>query len=183
MPLLPEARRERLAAAAGVEPAEVALVVDLGLDELVAAAIDGGAEPRLALTRAANEVAAHAGHDGPPGSPAGLDSEAFTKLLRMETDGVVTATQAKQVLGVLLTDPGASRKPAEIAAALGFEAMTTDALGQVVDTAIASHPDEWARLGAGEQKLMGFFVGKVMGATAGKADGKAVTALLRARLS
>jgi Asp-tRNA(Asn)/Glu-tRNA(Gln) amidotransferase B subunit len=52
-----------------------------------------------------------------------------------------------------------------------------------VDAAIAESPEEWARYAAGEAKLAGFFVGKVMAATRGKADGKAVTALLRERLT
>ena len=39
-----------------------------------------------------------------------------------------------------------------------------------------------APVGDQEAKLAGFFVGQVMAATRGKADGKAVTALLRERL-
>jgi aspartyl-tRNA(Asn)/glutamyl-tRNA(Gln) amidotransferase subunit B len=173
LPALPAERRARLAAAAGVAPAEVAAVVAQGLDRLVAAAIEGGAPPRLALARAANEIAGHAG--GATVVPA-----AFTALLGMEAEGRVTATQAKQILEVLLDEGG---DPEAIAAARGFEAMSADALAGAVDAAIAAHPDEWARLGAGEQKLTGFFVGKVMAATAGQADGKAVTALLRERLA
>ncbi|MDD9370693.1 MAG: hypothetical protein PV358_11320, partial [Acidimicrobiales bacterium] len=45
--------------------------------------------------------------------------------------------------------------------------------------------DEWARYVEGDDKargkLTGFFVGQVMKATRGQADGKAVTALLRER--
>jgi Asp-tRNA(Asn)/Glu-tRNA(Gln) amidotransferase B subunit len=69
-----------------------------------------------------------------------------------------------------------------IAAEHGFEALADDALEQAVAAAVAAHPDEWERYAAGEQKLTGFFVGKVMAATGGKADGRAVTAALRARL-
>jgi aspartyl-tRNA(Asn)/glutamyl-tRNA(Gln) amidotransferase subunit B len=52
-----------------------------------------------------------------------------------------------------------------------------------VDAAIAASPGEWARYAGGEAKLAGFFVGKVMAATRGKADGKAVTAMLQERLA
>jgi aspartyl-tRNA(Asn)/glutamyl-tRNA(Gln) amidotransferase subunit B len=56
----------------------------------------------------------------------------------------------------------------------------------VLDEVIAANPDEWARFAGGdeseEKKLMGFFTGKVMKATAGKANGKEVAAeLLRRR--
>ena len=48
----------------------------------------------------------------------------------------------------------------------------------LVDEAIAAHPDAWERYRAGDDKVAGFFVGQVMKATKGQADGKAVTALL-----
>ena len=52
-------------------------------------------------------------------------------------------------------------------------------------TASRYNPDEWAAFVAGDEKrrgkLTGFFVGQVMNASKGKADGKAVTAALRSR--
>ena len=59
--------------------------------------------------------------------------------------------------------------------------MGGDVVAGAVDAAIAAHPGEWERFAGGEAKLAGFFVGKVMAATEGKADGKAVTALLQQR--
>ncbi len=173
LPELPAARRAALAAKAGVAPGDVALVVEQGLDRLVEAAIDGGADPRLALARAANEVAADL--------DAGLvvDPAAFTALLQMESQRRVTPTQAKQVLAELLANGG---DPARIAADHGFEALADDALQEAVDAAVAAHPREWARFSGGDHKLTGFFVGKVMAATGGRADGRAVTAALRSRL-
>ena len=172
LPPLPAARRERLARAAGLEPAAVATVVELDLDTLVLAAISAGADPTRAVNRAANEVAAEL--EG----ARRLDPAAFTKLLLLEDGGQLTATQAKQVLATLLADGG---DPEEIARARGFEAMDADALAAVVDDLIASHPGEWERFRAGDRKVTGFFVGQVMKATQGKADGKVVNALLAER--
>jgi aspartyl-tRNA(Asn)/glutamyl-tRNA(Gln) amidotransferase subunit B len=63
--------------------------------------------------------------------------------------------------------------------------MDTDAVTAVVDEVIAAHPDEWADLVSGDDKAKGkmtqYFVGQVMKATRGKADGKAVTTVLRQR--
>ena len=172
LPPLPAERRATLAGLAGVEPGEpsVGTVVALGLDGLVAAAVEGGADGRLALTRAANELA----------NRAAPDPTAFAKVLRMEGDGRLTATQAKAVLAEVVSSGG---DPEEIAKAKGFEALGGDVVAAAVDEAIAAHPAEWERYAAGEAKLAGFFVGKVMAATRGKADGKAVTALLQERLS
>ena len=170
LPELPAARRERLAGAAGVEPSAAALVVELDLDELVHAAIAGGGDARVALNRAANEVAADLD------AARRLDPSAFTLLVRMESEGELTPTQAKQVLAELLTDGG---DPADIARARGFEAMAAGALEVVIDQVIADHPDEWARFKEGDNKVMGLFVGEVMKATNKQANGKDVTALLQ----
>jgi aspartyl-tRNA(Asn)/glutamyl-tRNA(Gln) amidotransferase subunit B len=172
LPALPADRRRTLADAAGVERGDlaVATVVALGLDDLVRAAVAGGADARLALSRAANEVAAaHV-------APDAVDPASFTTLLRMEGDGKLTATQAKQVLAEVLAGGG---DPVEIARARGFEALEPDALAGVVDGVVAAHPGEWARYRDGDRKLAGFFVGKVMAATKGQADGKAVNARLQ----
>ena len=176
LPHLPAERRAALASRAGAEPGDPAVVtvVQLDLDGLVAGAIDAGADPRLALNRAANEVAAaHV-------VPGDVDAAAFTSVLSMEADGRLTPTQAKQVLAQVLAEGG---DPAEVARARGFEAVAGDTLAGVVDELVGAHPAEWERLRGGDQKLMGFFVGKVMAATRGNADGKAVTALLRQRAS
>jgi Asp-tRNA(Asn)/Glu-tRNA(Gln) amidotransferase B subunit len=155
-----------------VAPADTALVVELDLDVLVEAAVQGGADARRALNRAGNELAANLT------AARTLDAAAFTALLKMEDAGQLTATQAKEVLGELLDNGG---DPAAIAAERGYEAMESGDLEQVVDQVLAAHADEFERYKAGDQKLMGFFVKQVMDATGKKADGKAVSALLRAR--
>ena len=171
LPALPADRRVALAGVTGVDVTDpaVATVVSQGLDELVSAAVGAGADARLALNRAANELA----HKPAP------DAGAFARVLVMEGEGRLTATQAKVVLAEVVAGGG---DPEEIARAKGFEALGGDVVAAAVDAAIAAHPGEWARYGGGEAKLAGFFVGKVMATTAGKADGKAVTALLRERL-
>jgi len=139
----------------------------------VAAATDAGVPPALAVARAANEVAAQ--------SEAGLRLEpgAFAGLLTMESQGQLSATQSKAVLGALLERGGGD--PSAVAKEMGFEALGADALGAVLDEVIAQHPDEWGRFVGGDDKLTGFFTGKVMQATSGRANGKEVAAELRRR--
>ncbi|HUR76353.1 MAG TPA: Asp-tRNA(Asn)/Glu-tRNA(Gln) amidotransferase subunit GatB [Acidimicrobiales bacterium] len=172
--VLPAERRAAVASATGTEAHSqpVVTVVDLELDGLVVGAIAAGADARIALARAANEVAANID------AARTLDVAVFTKLVGMESAGKVTATQSKKVLEVLLGEGG---DPEAIAANLGFEAMDAGALDAIVDEIIASNGAEWRRYCEGEQKMTGFFVGQVMKATGGKADGKAVNAALAAR--
>ena len=149
-----------------------ALVVELDLDGLVHAAIVAGGDARVALNRAGNEVAADIE------AARRLDETAFAALVRMESAGELTPTQAKQVLAQLLAEGG---DPAAIAKARGFEAMAAGALESVVDQLIADHPGEWEKLKGGDGKMKGFFVGKVMAATNKQANGKEVNALLDQR--
>jgi aspartyl-tRNA(Asn)/glutamyl-tRNA(Gln) amidotransferase subunit B len=153
---------------------QVATVVDLGLDGLVLAAVAGGVASGLALARTANEAATHAD------AARALDPEPYVALLTMEGNGSLTATQAKAVLAELLAAGGGD--PAAIAAANGFEAMSGDSLASTVADVVAGHADDWERYRSGDEaernKLAGFFIGLVMKASKGKADGKAVRAEL-----
>ena len=175
MPLLPAARRERLAAAAGVGTAEVALHVARGLDELALAAIAAGADARKVLTRVEHDLALDGAED--------LDPEHLAELVRMEDAGDLTATQAKDVLAEMVAS---GRDPRAVAEDKGYEAMDASVLESAIDEVIAANAEDWAEFcGTDDQKkvgkLTGFFVGQVMKATRGQADGKAVTASLQRR--
>jgi aspartyl-tRNA(Asn)/glutamyl-tRNA(Gln) amidotransferase subunit B len=176
LPTLPAERRATLAEAAGVTATEgpVAIAVERGLDPLALAAIAAGADPARVLTHVEHNLAVE-GADR-------LDPDRLADLVMMETGGELTATQAKVVLAEMVAT---GTDPAAIARERGFEAMGADALAAAVDRAIAANPDEWARYLDGDDKargkLTGFFVGQVMKATRGQADGKAVTALIRER--
>jgi aspartyl-tRNA(Asn)/glutamyl-tRNA(Gln) amidotransferase subunit B len=101
-------------------------------------------------------------------------------LTRLEVEGALTATQAKQVLAELL-DAGGDGDPAAIAEAKGFQVMEASALDSAVDQAIVALPAAWEKYVGGDEKVIGALIGAVMRATKGQADGKAVTAALAAR--
>ena len=172
LPVLPAQRRAALAEATGLEPATEAVVtaVERGLDAFVLEVVAAGAEPRTALNRAVNDL--------PVGATVAVGP--FSALVGLEVGGALTATQAKKVLEVLV-ERGGESDPAAIAAELGFKVLGADALASVVDEVLAAHPADWASYVGGNDKVAGMFVGKVMKATRGRADGKAVTALLHQR--
>jgi aspartyl-tRNA(Asn)/glutamyl-tRNA(Gln) amidotransferase subunit B len=121
-------------------------------------------------------------HDLAVDGAESLSGEHLAALVKMETGGELTATQAKTVLAEVVATGTA---PADVAKAKGFEALDTGVLEGILDGVIAAHPDEWEQLRTGDDKaqgkLIGFFMGKVMQASKGQADGKAATALLRSR--
>ena len=169
MPALPAARRAALAVAAGVLVADTALTVERGLDVLVIAAIEAGADPTAAMKHADQNLSDGQGQ---------LTPATFAALVAMESEGTLSSTQVKTVLGELVTNGG---KPADIAATMGFEAMDTSELETLLDGIIDASPDEWARFVEGDRKVQGHFVGQIMKATQGKADGKVVNQLMTQR--
>jgi aspartyl-tRNA(Asn)/glutamyl-tRNA(Gln) amidotransferase subunit B len=174
MPMLPAARRARLAERTGAEPTSeaVTVVVERGQDDYVLAVADAGGDPGRALVHVQQ---AFAEEPPVPAVPAG-DLAALTA---MEIAGALTATQSKAVLAEMVASGGGD--PARIAATRGFEAVDTSEVEGWVDAAIAADPDAWSKYLAGEKKAAGALVGNVMKASKGKADGKVVTAILESR--
>ena len=176
LPPLPAARRAGLVAAgAGAVPAsDAALLVERDQDGLVSAAVAAGADPGLTATRVCNDLAVE---DWSRVTPGGLAA-----LVAMEGSGQVTATQAKLILADMV-ESGDS--PDAIAERRGFQAMAGEDLAVTVDQVIVGNPDEWQRFCSGDdadrKKLAGFFIGRVMRATKGRADGAAVNRLLLKR--
>lgn len=174
LPVLPSARRHRLAEATGEAATAEAVVVTVerGQDDQALAAIAAGADAGRVLVHVVQNLAVDGGAD--------LAPERLAELVKLETGGDLTATQAKQVLAELVADP--STTAAEVAKAKGFEAMDTGALESIVDGVIAANPSEWAQFCAGDdkarKKLSGFFTGQIMKASKGQADGRAVAQLL-----
>src|SRR5207245_3472816 len=114
LPMLPAARRQRLGAAANGNSPDVAVVVERGLDELVLAAVELGAEPARAVTHAVHNLAVE--------GASALTPARFAELVKLEAEGALTATQAKKVLGEVVAR-GGDADPAAIASELGYEAV------------------------------------------------------------
>jgi aspartyl-tRNA(Asn)/glutamyl-tRNA(Gln) amidotransferase subunit B len=173
---LPAARRDRLAELTG-QPSDseaILVVTDRDQDAYVVAVAGAGGDAARALVYVKEAFAEQGAR---PAVPA-ID---LAKLTRLEVDGQLTATQAKQVLAEIVANSGGDAET--IAAAKGFEAMDSSELESMVDDAIAAQPDAWTKFCAGEDKAVGALVGAVMKASKGQADGKAVTALLEQRRS
>jgi len=173
LPVLPRERRHRLADTAGVDTATASLTVERGMDDLAVEAIAAGADPGRVLVHVENNLADGSGL---------LTAASFASLVDMEVSGDLTATQTKTVLAALVADGG---EPAEVAAGMGFEAMDDGALEAIVDGLIAEYDEDWAAFTSGDdkerKKKSGFFVGQIMKATNGQADGRAVNELLARR--
>lgn len=106
--------------------------------------------------------------------------EHIAQLIGLVADGTVSSTLGRQVFARMIET---GKPPATIVEEEGL-AQVRD-VGQLeawVDEVIAAHPAEAERYRAGEQKLLGFFMGQVMRKSAGKADPRQATEIIRRKL-
>ncbi|MFM8521285.1 MAG: Asp-tRNA(Asn)/Glu-tRNA(Gln) amidotransferase subunit GatB [Acidimicrobiaceae bacterium] len=174
LPVLPAARRNALAELCGVDKdgESAFVVVERGQDEYVREVVNCGGDPRRSVIYVQQAFA----EQGPTPIVPARDLAALTIL---ERDAKVTSTQAKTLLTDLIEAGGGD--VVAMAAKRGFEALDTGALEAMVDAAIAAEPGAWQKYCAGEEKALGALVGAIMKSSKGKADGKAVTALLQSK--
>ena len=108
-------------------------------------------------------------------SPAGLSG-----LLIRIVDATISGKIAKDVFEAMWAEGKAAD---DIIEARGLRQITdSGAIGDVIDAVIAANPKQLAEYRAGKDKLLGFFVGQVMKAMAGKANPAQLNDLLRAKL-
>ncbi|MFM9118712.1 MAG: Asp-tRNA(Asn)/Glu-tRNA(Gln) amidotransferase subunit GatB [Acidimicrobiaceae bacterium] len=174
LPVLPAERRNALAELCGVDKdgESAFVVVERGQDEYVREVVNCGGDPRRSVIYVQQAFA----EQGPTPKVPARDLAALTIL---ERDAKVTSTQAKTLLTDLIEAGGGD--VVAMAAKHGFEALDTGALEAMVDAAIAAEPGAWQKYCAGEEKALGALVGAIMKSSKGKADGKAVTAILQSK--
>ena len=180
LPELPVARRARYVAA-GVEEGAARTLVGGPLLGLFEAAVAAGASARGAANWITGEITAHLNPTGDDPVALAIDAPGLAELVKMVEGGELSSTAAKDVLVAVLGGEGRPRAVAERRDLL--QVTDEGAITTLVDAVLAEHPDEMARIAAGEEKLIGFLVGKVMRAGGGKADPKVVDRLVRSQTS
>ena len=101
-------------------------------------------------------------------------------LIGLVEDGTVSGSMGRKVLGQMI-DSG--KKAREIIEKEGLsQVQDSDELTAWVDSVMGENPEEVDRYRSGETRLMGYFVGQTMQKSLGRADPKALSALLRGRL-
>ncbi|MFW6330116.1 MAG: Asp-tRNA(Asn)/Glu-tRNA(Gln) amidotransferase subunit GatB [Gemmatimonadota bacterium] len=181
MPELPEARARRFQEEYGLRDYDASvLAASRPLADYFEATAHAAGDPKAAGNRIMTDVLAWLNARGLGIEAFPVTPRALAELTTLVADGTLSSSAATTVLD-RMAETG--RPAAEIADAEGLAQVSDDAaLGRWVAAALAAHPREAARLEAGEAKLVGFFMGKVMAASGGAADPKRAAALLRGRV-
>ena len=166
LPNLPAQRRKNLMDILGSDANDAVILVEREHDAFAVDAIELGGVKESIAKYLINNLADGMGD---------LSPKALAELTQMEADGDVTSTQARKILVELVANGGA---PGEIAEHLGLETIDANAIEKMVLELIEEHPDEWGRYRDGDKKVQGFFVGQIMKATSGQADGKIINKIL-----
>jgi aspartyl-tRNA(Asn)/glutamyl-tRNA(Gln) amidotransferase subunit B len=125
-----------------------------------------------------NEVLARVGDArGLAAADLPVPPAALAELVDLVEKGTLSGKLAKDVFGRMWQE---KRRAGDIVASESV-ALVSDA-GLIEETCkkiVAAYPDEVARFRAGQSKLLGFFVGKVMKEMGGKADPKTANEILQ----
>jgi len=180
LPELPAPKRARYRAL-GLDGHAARLVVEEGYGTLLEGAVAAGADARAAATWLVGEVTAHLRRLGVAAADTPLVGAHLAELLGLIEGGRLSATAAKEVLAGVLEGEGS---PEEVALRRDLIQISDETvLMAAVDEVLAANPGEVDRLRTGEERLIGFLVGRVMQATGGKADPRRVSEAIRRRTS
>jgi aspartyl-tRNA(Asn)/glutamyl-tRNA(Gln) amidotransferase subunit B len=184
LPELPAARRDRYLSELGLSnEAATALAYQPEYGEYFERTVkegDGVSPGALANWVTGELVAAlrEHGQENPLHSPAG--PRELVTLVRMVEQKTISHGTGKQVLGEMVAQ---GQDPAEIVEREGLAQISdTSELEGIVDRAIEAEAEAAEQVRQGNEKAIGRLVGAVMKETKGRADGGAVTKLIKERL-
>ena len=183
LPELPDARERRLMEqyALGAELAGQLVANRAVADYFESTHGLAGTDAKLTANWITGELAAHlnkhqVGVDACPVTP-----EMLAGLMVRITDGTVSSSGAKEVLAGMWDGEGDADS---VIQARGLEQMSDSGeLEQAVDQVLAANPSQVEQYLAGKTKVLGFLVGQVMKASAGKANPQRVGEIIKSKLS
>ena len=180
LPELPDARQARFMQELGLSDYDAGVLVAEREIADYFEAVAAGRDPKQAANWVTGALFGALNQRGVTIEQCPVPADALGALIDRVSDGTVSNSVAKDVLEIMVqTGKDADTVIEEKGLRQVSDAGAIEAL---VDRVIADNPDKVADYRAGKTKLMGWFVGQVMKASAGKANPRAVNEALRARL-
>ncbi|MGV3708742.1 MAG: Asp-tRNA(Asn)/Glu-tRNA(Gln) amidotransferase subunit GatB [Gemmatimonas sp.] len=183
LPELPKARRDRFASQYGIPATDIeVLTATLVMAQRFETIAATSGDARRAANWVLGPLQASANATGIAMEAHPVSAERLGQLIRLEVDGKISNTAARQVFGMMETPEHHNSDPLKLAESAGLLKVSDDsALEAWIDEVIAEFPEESARYLGGEQRLVGVLIGHVMKKSKGSADPKKLNQLLAAR--
>ena len=183
MPELPDVMRERFTSKYALSLSDAsALTADHDTAEyfeLLVSASD--ADPKLCANWVIGDLASALNESGVEIKHSKVSSERLAGLIKRIADSTISGKIAKEVFSEMWNAGGEADA---IIDAQGLKQISdSGALEKIVDEIIATNAGQVAEYHAGKEKVFGFFVGKAMKATGGKANPQQLNELLKRKLS
>ena len=182
LPELPEARATRFAESFGLKSAQIeTLVGDVDMAAYFEQVVGEGADPRLAANYVLGDLTGALNKDSLEIAVSKISAVDMAGLIKRVMDNTISGKIAKEVFEAMWNGEGGADAVIE---SKGLKQITdTGAIEAAVDQVIADNPQQVEEFKGGKEKVLGFFVGKVMQLTQGKANPGQVNKLLRDKLS
>jgi aspartyl-tRNA(Asn)/glutamyl-tRNA(Gln) amidotransferase subunit B len=201
LPELPDVKRERFVSEYGLPEYDADLLVaEKATAEWFEDAVKLGGDAKAVCNWIKGEIMRLLNIDGKTIDECPLKPYHLVYVLNLMRDAKINANAAKIILEELYKSSTDTRGYADlkippekleikeqidqVIKEKGLVQMSDEgAIEKAVDEVIAKNPKEVERFKAGEEKLLGFFVGQIMKATKGKANPQIVNELLKKKLS
>jgi aspartyl-tRNA(Asn)/glutamyl-tRNA(Gln) amidotransferase subunit B len=182
LPELPDAKRKRFIVDHGLSEQDAEMLTsERAVADWFEAAAGAGGQAKAISNWMMGDLMRYLNEEGRSISECPLKPSQLAVMLRLIEDGTISGKLAKTVFDEMCR----TGKDADvIVREQGLVQISDkDAIESVVDETLARNPKEVARYRAGEEKLLGFFVGQVMKQTKGKANPQILNDLLKRKLS
>ncbi len=179
LPELPDEKRDRFIKDYALSPYDADVLIADKASADFFETVAKGRDAKLAANWVMGDLFGALNRLGKPIEESPITAQNLGGLIDLITGDVISGRIAKEVFEIMLETGEA---PARIVEERGLKQVTdTGAIEKVVDEVIAANPKQVEQVKVKPQTL-GWFVGQVMKATAGRANPAAVNKLLRAKL-
>jgi aspartyl-tRNA(Asn)/glutamyl-tRNA(Gln) amidotransferase subunit B len=182
LPELPDARKQRFMQQYGLSAYDAGVLTAsremADYYELTVAA--SGAESKLVANWVTGELAGALNRNNLEIGQSPVSANALAGVLRRIADNTISGKIAKEVFEAVWNGEGEAD---DIIAKRGLKQITdSGAIEAIIDQILAESPEQVQQYRAGKDKVYGYFVGRVMKATQGKANPEQLNKLLKDKL-
>jgi aspartyl-tRNA(Asn)/glutamyl-tRNA(Gln) amidotransferase subunit B len=179
LPELPDAKKRRFIREYGLSEYDAGVLVSERAVAEFFEAVAKGRDAKAAANWVINELTGRLNKEGKDITSSPITAAQLGAILDLISTGTISGKMAKDLFDITWEKGG---DPRTIAAQRGMQQLSdVGAIEKVIDEVLRANPEKSGQAKA-KPALLGWFVGQVMKASAGKANPQAVNELLKAKL-